>query len=98
MIRGDSYKVQKEKPFIKPGAVVIVQAGKMVTKPYLCYVIERECNWVDGKRLELCTTIPFQHSAVIWEYWAHRISKANTWQSLWFKLWCTFEKLYKTIR
>jgi hypothetical protein len=76
--KGKSYECQIGRPWLVPGAVVLVQPGTEAKEPYVCLVTEKVLRWVrDGNIIsewELCTYMPGGHAAVIWDYWVGRIS------------------------
>lgn len=91
--RGESYKCQQKRPWLKKGVVVWVQPGTIATKPYKCIIVEQEVNWSSGSKLELCTYLPGRHAAVIWEYWADRLTPANKFFTFWMRLFYRFEQM-----
>lgn len=77
---------------LKDGMIVLVQPGMEVRKPYLCIVEIDIVNWTEGPKIEWITRIPFKHSAVIHDYWIHRLSPAYGLKAFIFKLYC---KIFK---
>lgn len=100
--RGKSFECQEKRPWLKVGSVVVVQPGSLVTKPYLCIIKESEMDWCHPEKphismrfTELCTHVPFKHGAVIWEYWADRLSPANWIQTKYIQFLYFIERILK---